>query len=139
MATPAATVNSAKLIVEVKEFDYSPNQFTVKVGQPLEIVLKNMGVTVHDFTIEKISLNGKAVANGDTHDMSGMGNTDSMGHMNGMDAMNPDQLSVHVAAEQGHEGTVTFTPTEAGTYEFYCTVPGHKASGMVGKLIVVNP
>jgi plastocyanin len=29
--------------------------------------------------------------------------------------------------------TVTLKP---GTYEFYCTVPGHEAGGMKGKLIV---
>ena len=35
-------------------------------------------------------------------------------------------------------GDVTFTPTTAGTYQFYCDTPGHKAAGMVGTL-VVNP
>jgi uncharacterized cupredoxin-like copper-binding protein len=25
---------------------------------------------------------------------------------------------------------------DAGEYEYYCSVPGHKAAGMVGKLIV---
>jgi uncharacterized cupredoxin-like copper-binding protein len=150
---PASPAHATQLIVEAKEFAYSPDQVTVKAGQPVEIVLKNMGVTTHDFTIEKIALKEKAVAEGDEHDMGGMGNMSmgsmgsmsntsgmgNMGMMNGMGAVNPDQLPVHVAAAQGDEGTVTFTPTEAGTYEFYCTVAGHKASGMVGKLIVVGP
>ena len=152
---PAATADLPKLTIEAKEFAYSPDQVTVKVGQPVEIVLKNMGVTTHDFTIEKIALKEEAVAEGDEHDMGTgsmghmgtMSNTGNMGMMdmmsntgmmNGMGATNADQLPVHVAAAQGHEGTVTFTPTEAGTYEFYCTVAGHKASGMVGKLIVVD-
>ncbi|UTI63703.1 plastocyanin/azurin family copper-binding protein [Paraconexibacter antarcticus] len=35
----------------------------------------------------------------------------------------------------GHTSTVTVT-LKRGTYEFYCPVKGHKAAGMVGKLVV---
>jgi plastocyanin len=39
----------------------------------------------------------------------------------------------------GHGGTSTVTVTlKPGTYEFYCTVPGHEAGGMKGKLIVTK-
>ena len=34
--------------------------------------------------------------------------------------------------------TFEFTPTESGTFELICTVPGHKEAGMVGS-VVVNP
>ena len=54
-ATPAAPAQAARLINEAKEFAYLPAQVTVKAGQPVEIVLKNTGVTTHDFTIEKIA------------------------------------------------------------------------------------
>jgi uncharacterized cupredoxin-like copper-binding protein len=50
-----------------------------------------------------------------------------------------DQFSVkldHIQA--GQAGTITFTPTTAGTYEYYCDVPGHKDAGMKGTL-TVNP
>ena len=48
-----------------------------------------------------------------------------------------EQLNVkleHVQA--GQTATVTFTPTVAGTYQFYCNVPGHKDAGMKGTLTV---
>ena len=48
-----------------------------------------------------------------------------------------DELGVDsgiVAA--GASGTLTFTPTTAGTYTFYCNVPGHSDAGMLGELIV---
>jgi len=35
----------------------------------------------------------------------------------------------------GSSGTVTIN-AEPGTYEFYCSVPGHKEAGMVGTLTV---
>ena len=34
------------------------------------------------------------------------------------------------------KGTLSFTPTKAGEFEFNCNVAGHKEAGMVGKLIV---
>ncbi len=37
----------------------------------------------------------------------------------------------------GDSETIDFTvPDEAGTYEFYCSVPGHKEAGMEGTLVV---
>jgi len=31
---------------------------------------------------------------------------------------------------------ITFTPTKTGTFPFWCSVPGHRDAGMVGKFIV---
>ena len=48
-----------------------------------------------------------------------------------------DELNVasgdYAAAQTG---TVTFTTGEPGEYVYYCSIPGHKEAGMVGKLIV---
>ncbi len=46
---------------------------------------------------------------------------------------------LNVATKQltaGQSETVEFTPTQAGTFEFYCSVGNHRAMGMVGNLIV---
>jgi plastocyanin len=43
---------------------------------------------------------------------------------------------VSIEAEGGHETSVSFTPTEAGEYRFYCSVEGHAEAGMVGTLTV---
>ena len=37
---------------------------------------------------------------------------------------------------QGDSGSSEFIPTEAGTYYYICTVPGHRELGMVGEIIV---
>jgi uncharacterized cupredoxin-like copper-binding protein len=36
---------------------------------------------------------------------------------------------------QGESETITINAAP-GTYDFYCSTPGHKEAGMVGKLIV---
>lgn len=48
-----------------------------------------------------------------------------------------DELEVATEVIQAGESTsIEFTPTEAGEYEFYCSVGGHRQMGMVGTLIV---
>lgn len=47
-----------------------------------------------------------------------------------------DELKVMIdILDAGEKGSVTVN-ADAGEYEYYCTVPGHKEAGMVGKLIV---
>lgn len=44
---------------------------------------------------------------------------------------------VHVEVPNGESDSVTLNiPDESGTYEFYCSVPGHRESGMEGTLEV---
>jgi nitrosocyanin len=48
-----------------------------------------------------------------------------------------DELSVKLeTVKAGTTGHVTFTPAQAGTFTYYCDVPGHKAAGMTGTLTV---
>lgn len=46
-----------------------------------------------------------------------------------------DELGVDELIE-GSSSTIKFTPTQSGTFEFYCAVPGHREGGMVGTLTV---
>ena len=39
-------------------------------------------------------------------------------------------------AGKGAATTIVFRATKSGTFEYWCTLPGHKAAGMVGNLIV---
>ncbi len=47
-----------------------------------------------------------------------------------------DELNVHIPAAPGSQGLILFTPTQPGTYTYYCAVPGHRGLGMEGTLIV---
>jgi uncharacterized cupredoxin-like copper-binding protein len=48
---------------------------------------------------------------------------------------NPGGQRVHIVAQPNSRGTGQFTPP-AGTYQFYCSQPGHREAGMVGTLTV---
>ncbi len=47
--------------------------------------------------------------------------------------VNGDAAIVEVAGKSSGTGTVEL---EAGTYEFYCSIVGHREAGMVGELVV---
>ncbi|PJC37075.1 hypothetical protein CO046_02365 [Candidatus Peregrinibacteria bacterium CG_4_9_14_0_2_um_filter_53_11] len=49
-----------------------------------------------------------------------------------------DALGVDVDLRNKPTGSVTFTPTKTGSFEFYCAIPGHRAAGMVGTLTVTE-
>lgn len=47
-----------------------------------------------------------------------------------------DELGVDVALPNDETTRVVFTPKETGTFEFYCSIPGHREAGQVGMLVV---
>ena len=49
-----------------------------------------------------------------------------------------DEGVVAAHADPGTTATVIFTASEAGEYDFACTIPGHKEAGMVGRLVVTE-
>jgi nitrite reductase (NO-forming) len=44
-----------------------------------------------------------------------------------------------LTAQPGKSATGEFTFDEAGTFDFFCSIPGHKDAGMKGTLTVVDP
>ena len=112
------------LAVEVKEFAFIPATLEVTAGQPVELVLTNSGTLEHDFSILEFPTEGPATSDGGMdHDMGAM----------------EEQPDLHTAAAAGQSTTLQFTPSKPGTYEFFCTVDGHKEAGMVGTLVVAAP
>jgi uncharacterized cupredoxin-like copper-binding protein len=122
-ACGAASSTTQKLTMTAKEFAYVPATLEFTSGQPVEITLQNTGTVEHDFSITEIDLVASPISTGETQD----------GHMMGGIG---EQPKLHVAAAAGSQGTLTFTPTKPGQYQFYCTVAGHKEAGMTGVLTV---
>ena len=82
------------------DFQFSPNTWTVKAGQPVTMSAKNASEMLHDWTVK------------------------------GMESQ------TKVEAQPGQTATRTFTISTPGTYQVYCSVPGHEDAGMKGTLTV---
>jgi uncharacterized cupredoxin-like copper-binding protein len=121
-STSAAPTTPQSFAVTAKEFGFAPAQLTVTAGQPVELTFQNTGAVEHDWSVREIDLAGNPTAAGET----------GSAHMGDMH----DAPKLHVAAGPGAQGKLTFTPSKAGTYEYFCTVAGHKEAGMVGTLTV---
>jgi plastocyanin len=95
--TPASGVTEAT--VEGSEYSFSPATITVEEGKTVKLTFKNVGNTIHTWTIDELSASTGSIL-------------------------------------PGSSKTIEFDAVGAGTYEIYCSVSGHKESGMVGVLIV---
>lgn len=51
-------------------------------------------------------------------------------------AFDIDAFDIHRPLAARETVEITFTPEEAGSYEFYCGSPGHQGAGMMGTLVV---
>src|SRR4030042_2040328 len=102
---------------------YNPSLLEVTAGVPIELTLVNQDSLEHDFSILEIPVESVSAADpmSAEHQMQ-MGDA----------ALEP---ILHVAAERGATNHLSFTPTKPGTYEFLCTVAGHKEAGMGGHTV----
>lgn len=121
----SASNQPVEIMLDAANMKYQPAMIEVMAGQPVKLTLRNNDTVDHDFSIMEIP-------------MAAMGATAEpmAGHEMGDMATEPQ---LHMAALMGATNTIEFTPTKSGTYEFYCTVAGHKEAGMVGTLIVKSP
>jgi len=111
--------------LEASGMQFQPATIEVVAGQPVRLTFQNTDALEHDFSIMEIP-------------MMSMGATAEpmAGHEMGNTTTDPQ---LHMAAAMNSTNAVEFTPTKPGTYEFLCTVPGHREAGMVGTLVVKSP
>ncbi len=113
------------MLVTVTEFAFAPPELTLPVGKHAAVQLQNRGTILHDWNIDAIPAQDIVVLESTAHTAGGGGH---QGATSGS--------QVHVAAGSGVTAELRFTPTRAGEYVFYCSVPGHREAGMQGRLIV---
>ena len=91
------SATSDEFTVESHDIFFQPTELEIPANQDVKILLPNLGVSSHDFSIDALGIN-QPIAPGETAEV-----------------------------------TINAAP---GTYEYYCSVPGHKEAGMVGTLVV---
>ena len=125
--TPAATTDLS--ITGTDALTFEPDAFTIPAGQEITVQLTSEPAVEHDLVIEGVGADATA---GD----EGHGDGDEHA-MDDDHEMADDDL--HIAhADAGETVTATFTVDEPGTYQLYCSVPGHRSGGMEATLTVVD-
>ena len=111
--TPSTSIN-----VTLTDFEFTPNTFAVPAGAQISFNAVNHGSVEHSFVIMKL---GDEVKD----------------HFTDADMQKAHWK--HLAIEPGESVKDTFSaPSDPGTYQIVCAVPGHFEAGMVAKLIVVK-
>jgi uncharacterized cupredoxin-like copper-binding protein len=120
-ASPSSTSASAStdgalpvITVRASEFAFKDSTIRVQAGRPVRLVMDNAGAIEHDLEVVRLPVRDVRRS------------ADAHGH--------GDDVAAHAAA--GKQAWVEFTPTQKGTYDIECTLPGHKEAGMKGKLVV---
>ena len=96
---PTAVEGATEVALIATEWAFTPETFTVKLGEPVTLVLVNEGIIEHEVEIPAFDL--------------------------------------HLHTLPGATTMLTFVPDQVGSFEFACEIPGHRAAGMVGELVVV--
>lgn len=116
--TESPLSNSKTIVLETVDMEYSKNRIVVEKDKAITLTLKNLDNIEHDIEIRASSFNIISQSKLKKHNHG------------------ESKERIHLHATPKSTGTVSFTIAESGVYEFYCTIPGHKELGMVGKFIV---
>ena len=108
---------STKINVNMTDFAFTPNQFTIPAGEQITLHVNHNGVVEHDFIVMKLG-------------------TDAGTHFNAEDEPN---IYWQIKVQPGESQTITMTaPDQPGTYQIVCGMAGHVEAGMIGTLEVVE-
>jgi uncharacterized cupredoxin-like copper-binding protein len=97
---------------------FVPNEVTIPAGETVSITLRNLDEVEHDLVVDglEVELVGDERMGGE--------------HEGALEGM----LTLHTLP--GETASAMFRTEQTGTFEFSCTIPGHKEAGMVGTLTV---
>lgn len=117
-STDGTSATSQVLTVKMSELKFEPASITVQMGQPVRLTAQNVGTADHDWVIRNLPATGVKNRAGDDH-----GATMQAG-------------MIMADTKPGRAATIEFTPTTTGTFDIYCSKPGHTEAGMTGVLRV---
>ena len=107
--------STAEIAMSMSEFSFSPASASVPAGAEVTLTLTNSGTIEHNWVL--LDAGFQAAAPFDADDQANV------------------VAETKVAA--GEVQTFTFTaPSEAGSFQLVCSIPGHLEAGMTGSLTV---
>jgi plastocyanin len=109
---------STTIDVTMTDFQFVPNSFTIPAGKEITLNTHNNGAVVHNFVIMNLGTSA-----GEAFDTE--------------DEANVYWQQTDIQPNSSTNSTFT-APAEPGEYQIVCRTAGHIASGMVGKLVVVE-
>ncbi len=115
--SPTAEEQDAAVAItaEATEFEFSPDAWEVPTGSTVTLTLENQGTIEHTFAV--IAEGGR------------VSSADELG-----------DVAPVARAEAGETTEAGFTaPSEPGTFQVVCTIPGHLEAGMEATLTVGQP
>ena len=119
-ATPTPVKPDRTVTLQAKNVKFLPDKLTIPMGSVIELKLENLDATEHDLQVE--GLDADVMSGGSMNAEHGGGQGGAM------------MVALHTMANE--MGSVVFMANKKGTYNFYCTIAGHKEAGMIGTLTV---
>lgn len=110
---PARTIE-----IELSEMSYEPSNITVKRGEQIRFLLRNVGKEDHEFLLATTREN--------------LAHAEVMRKHPHMEHDDPN--GVRLAPDKSAE--IVWKFTKSGTFEFSCLIPDHRDYGMVGHVTV---
>jgi uncharacterized cupredoxin-like copper-binding protein len=120
-AAPAAAQAMQTVTVGLTEYKFNPNAITLTVGKPVELNVQNQGKQDHSL-LSSIPVSGVHYVKADN----------TRGEQQSYEANNV----INADAGAGHTSVVSFTPTRAGTFEFFSE--DEEDLGLVGNFVVLS-
>ena len=129
-------------VINVKMFDnyYEPNEITVKKGETVKFIVKNVGELVHELNIatkemhikhqpEMVKMVENEILLADSIDKN------KMKEMAKMDHSMAHKHANSVLLEPNNSGEIIWKFSTSAKLEIACNVPGHYEAGMIAKII----
>lgn len=110
------------VVIAMREGDgkmlYSPDQIMVRKGEQIRFILKNDGELDHEFLLATTEENLK--------------HAEMMKRYPDMEHDDPNGRRLKPKEKSG----IVWRFTKVGEFEFACLIPGHRESGMFGRIVV---
>jgi len=107
--------STAEIAMSLSEFSFSPASASVPAGAEVTLTLTNSGTIEHNWVL--LNAGFQAAAPFDADDQANV------------------VAETNVAAGEVQTFTLT-APSDAGSYQIVCSIPGHLEAGMTGSLTV---